>query len=121
MRDVVTSQAALTALVTTHGIALLVTLLVLLISYPVAYYLANRRGRALHAGAVLHRRALLHQRHRPHLFLDGAARPHGIVNQLLLGSASSTEPLTLLYSKTGVLIGMVYVLLPYMVLTLYAP
>jgi ABC-type spermidine/putrescine transport system permease subunit I len=45
---------------------------------------------------------------------------HGIVNQLLLDSGLVDEPLTLLYSKTGVLVGMVYVLLPYMVLTLFA-
>jgi ABC-type spermidine/putrescine transport system permease subunit I len=45
---------------------------------------------------------------------------NGLVNNLLLTLGVINEPLTLLYSKTGILIGMVYVLLPYMVLTLYA-
>jgi ABC-type spermidine/putrescine transport system permease subunit I len=45
---------------------------------------------------------------------------HGVINQMLMDARLIDEPLTLLYSKTGVLIGMVYVLLPYMVLTLFA-
>jgi ABC-type spermidine/putrescine transport system permease subunit I len=45
---------------------------------------------------------------------------NGIVNQLLLGSGLVDAPVALLYNKTGILIGMTYVLLPYMILTLYA-
>jgi ABC-type spermidine/putrescine transport system permease subunit I len=45
---------------------------------------------------------------------------NGIINQSLQALGIVDEPLALLYTKTGVLIGMVYVLLPYMVLTLYA-
>ena len=44
----------------------------------------------------------------------------GIINRWLELRGNSDEPLALLYTKTGVLIGMVYVLLPYMVLTLFA-
>jgi ABC-type spermidine/putrescine transport system permease subunit I len=45
---------------------------------------------------------------------------NGIINQLLLGMGLVDEPLQLMYNRLGVLIGMTYVLLPYMVLTLFA-
>jgi ABC-type spermidine/putrescine transport system permease subunit I len=45
---------------------------------------------------------------------------NGLINQLLLGSGLVSEPVNLLYNRTGVVIGMTYVLLPYMVLTLFA-
>ena len=45
---------------------------------------------------------------------------NGIINQLLLKVGLIDAPLTLLYNKTGILIGMTYILMPYMILTLYA-
>jgi ABC-type spermidine/putrescine transport system permease subunit I len=44
---------------------------------------------------------------------------NGVVNSLLLSRGIIQEPLPLIYNMTGVLIGMTYVLLPFMVLTLY--
>ena len=45
---------------------------------------------------------------------------HGLVNDVLLATGLIGAPLSLMYNRLGVLIGMSYVLLPYMVLTLYA-
>jgi ABC-type spermidine/putrescine transport system permease subunit I len=45
---------------------------------------------------------------------------NGPVNRLLVDSGLKTEPLPLLFNDTGVLIGMVHVLLPYAVLPIYA-
>jgi ABC-type spermidine/putrescine transport system permease subunit I len=45
---------------------------------------------------------------------------NGVVNQLLLALGFVGEPVTLLYNVTGVLIGMVHVLLPYMVFPIYS-
>ena len=42
--SVVTTRAVLQAIVTTNWIALVVTWAVLILGYPVAYYLANRSG-----------------------------------------------------------------------------
>ncbi len=117
---VVTSKAVLTALSTTNWIALLVTLLVLLISYPVAYYLANNRGLrftlVLFCVVVPYFTSIIVRTYSWMVLLGR----QGLVNQVLLQLGLIDQPLTLLYSKTGVLIGMVYVLLPYMVLTLFA-
>jgi putative spermidine/putrescine transport system permease protein len=44
----------------------------------------------------------------------------GVVNKLLIFLGLIDKPLTLVYNRTGVLIAMVHVLLPYMILPLYS-
>jgi putative spermidine/putrescine transport system permease protein len=118
--DLLLSQAFLTALGTTNWIALIVTVVVLLIGYPIAYYLTTERG----AGAsivvlsiVLPYFTSIIVRTFSWMVLLGE---HGLVNESLLAAGLIHEPISLMYSRLGVLIGMSYVLLPYMVLTLYA-
>ena len=118
--DLLLSQAFLTALGTTNWIALIVTVVVLLIGYPIAYYLTMERG----AGAsivvlsiVLPYFTSIIVRTFSWMVLLGE---HGLVNESLLTAGLIHEPISLMYSRLGVLIGMSYVLLPYMVLTLYA-
>lgn len=117
---IVSSRSVVTALSTTNWISLMVTLLVLLISYPVAYYLANNQGwrftLVLFCIVVPYFTSIIVRTYSWMVLLGR----HGIVNQVLVHLGIVDEPLALLYTKTGVLIGMVYVLLPYMVLTLFA-
>ena len=47
-------------------------------------------------------------------------RPTGFLNSTLLGLGVISEPFDLIYTETAVLIGMAYVLLPFMFLPLYA-
>jgi putative spermidine/putrescine transport system permease protein len=118
--NVVGSKAVVTALVTTFWISLLVTLLVLLISYPLSFFMAERRGLAFTAVlfcVIVPYFTSIIVRTYSWMVLLGR---NGIINQSLQALGIVDEPLALLYTKTGVLIGMVYVLLPYMVLTLYA-
>ena len=117
---VITSRAVVTALATTNWISLLVTLLVLLISYPLAYYLANSRGMrftlVLFCIVMPYFTSVIVRTYSWMVLLGR----NGIINQSLLQLGVIDQPLELLYTQTGVLIGMVYVLLPYMVLTLFA-
>ena len=117
---IITSKAVTTALLTTNWISLLVTLLVLLISYPLAYYLANSRDwrftLVLFCIVVPYFTSIIVRTYSWMVLLGR----NGIINNALLQIGLINEPLSLLYTKTGVLIGMVYVLLPYMVLTLFA-
>ena len=117
---IITSKAVVTALTTTNWISLMVTLLVLLISYPLAYYLANNQGMrftlVLFCIVVPYFTSIIVRTYSWMVLLGR----NGIINQVLLYLGVINEPLALLYTKTGVLIGMVYVLLPYMVLTLFA-
>jgi spermidine/putrescine transport system permease protein len=52
--------------------------------------------------------------------LIGLLKAKGIVNSLLLATGLVREPLSLLYTDGAVLLGLVYTLLPFMILPLYA-
>lgn len=118
--SVTSSKAVVTALSTTNWISFIVTLLVLLISYPIAFHLATNRGwrfsLVLFCIIVPYFTSIIVRTYSWMVLLGR----NGIVNQLLMQLGLTDEPLAILYTEIGVLIGMVYVLLPYMVLTLFA-
>ena len=117
---VLTTQAVSTALGTTLFISLLVTLAVLLVSYPIAFYMAHRNGLrftlVLFCIIVPYFTSIIVRTYAWMVLLGR----NGLVNQTLMAAGLISEPLDLLYTQTAVVIGMVYVLLPYMVLTLFA-
>jgi ABC-type spermidine/putrescine transport system permease subunit I len=119
-RELLLSQPFLTALGTTNWIALIVTVSVLLIGYPIAYYLTTAKGAGISIvvlSIVLPYFTSIIVRTFSWMVLLGE---HGLVNDTLLATGLIARPLPLMYNRLGVLIGMSYVLLPYMVLTLYA-
>ncbi|MEY3664316.1 MAG: hypothetical protein RLZZ153_498 [Pseudomonadota bacterium] len=117
---VLLSDAVSMALVQTHWIALLVTLAVLMISYPMAYYMANSSGLRftllLFCIIVPYFTSIIVRTYAWMILLGR----NGLINQTLASLGLIDQPLDLLYTEMAVVIGMVYVLLPYMVLTLYA-
>jgi putative spermidine/putrescine transport system permease protein len=119
-RDLLLSQAYLTALGTTNWISAIVTATVLLIGYPIAYYLTTATGIGVSIvvlSIVLPYFTSIIVRTFSWMVLLGE---HGLVNNVLMATWLVHSPLPLMYNRLGVLIGMSYVLLPYMVLTLYA-
>ena len=119
-RDLLFSQAYLTALGTTNWISLVVTVTTLLVGYPIAYYLTTAAGVGVTIvvlSIVLPYFTSIIVRTFSWMVLLGE---HGLVNDVLLATRLINAPLSLMYNRLGVLIGMSYVLLPYMVLTLYA-
>jgi ABC-type spermidine/putrescine transport system permease subunit I len=104
----------------TIRIALIVTLTTLLLSYPVAYFLATTTtfGAALgFALVILPLWTSILVRTYAWMVLLGR---NGVVNKTLLAFGMIEEPLALLHNELGVIIGMVHVLMPYMVLPIYA-
>jgi len=106
--------------VTSFEIALEVTLLTLVLAYPLAYFLARLQPRVTNVLLVM---VVLP------FFTSTLVRTYawmvllgtqGLVNQALVGLRVPGAPVRLLYNRTGVLIGMSYILLPYMILTLYS-
>jgi putative spermidine/putrescine transport system permease protein len=119
-RDLLLSQPYLTALATTNWIALIVTVIVLLIGYPIAYYLTTAKGPGVSIvvlSIVLPYFTSIIVRTFSWMVLLGE---HGLINDTLRAAGLIREPLPFMYNRLGVLIGMSYVLLPYMVLTLFA-
>jgi len=105
---------------TSFEIAFEVTLLTLVLAYPLAYFLARLQPRVTNVLLVM---VVLP------FFTSTLVRTYawmvllgteGLVNQALVGLRVPGAPVRLLYNRTGVLIGMSYILLPYMILTLYS-
>jgi putative spermidine/putrescine transport system permease protein len=107
-------------LVNSFEISLTVTVLALLLGYPLAFLLATARPRAaglMLAGIVLPLWTSVLVRTYAWMVLLGR---RGVVNEALQSAGLLDSPLPLLYNRLGVTIGMVHVLLPFMVLPLYS-
>src|SRR5262245_56608928 len=106
--------------VTSFEIALEVTLLTLVLAYPLAYFLARLQPRVTNVLLVMVVLPFFTStlvRTYAWMVLLGS---EGLVNQALVGLRVPGAPVRLLYNRTGMLIGMSYILLPYMILTLYS-
>ena len=104
----------------TIRIAITVTLATLVLSYPVAYFLATTTRLAAALGfalVILPLWTSILVRTYAWMVLLGR---NGIVNKSLIAVGAIDEPLGLLHNELGVIIGMVHVLMPYMVLPIYA-
>ena len=109
------------ALVDARNRRVYVTLLTLLLDFPLAYALAHSRGwkrSALYFGDA---DAAAHQRRRAHLrtwmILLGN---NGFINRTLLQAGLIDHPIRLMYNLSGVVIALTEVLLPFMILALDA-
>jgi putative spermidine/putrescine transport system permease protein len=101
-------------------LAVAVTLVSLLLSFPTAFVLSRLRGplRAIAFYSVLVPFWIsLLVRTYSWMLLLGEAGP---INKTLTALGLTDEPLALLFNRRGVVIGMVHVLLPYAVLPIYA-
>lgn len=104
----------------TLWMASVATLSCLLIGFPVAYYLARSKGIMRQLGLVL-------------LFIPfwtnfilriygivSIAGNHGLVNQVLMKMGVIEAPLSILYTRTGVYLGLVYNYLPFLVVPIFS-
>jgi len=117
-RQVVSTSVYLMVIGLTFRTAAMVTLVALALGYPLAYVLATvrpRLGRVLVVIVVLPFLTSIIVRTYAWMVLLGR---NGVVNQYLVAIGLTDAPLRLLYNQAGVVVGMTYVLLPFMVLTL---
>jgi putative spermidine/putrescine transport system permease protein len=121
LREFLASPAARKAFVNTIRISGVVTVLALGIGTVIAWELRSTRSRA--------RRLLLWSAVIFPLWTSVVVRMYaftillqreGIVNQLLQALHLTTAPVPLLYTETAVALGMLYAMLPYAILPLYA-
>ncbi|WP_207485513.1 ABC transporter permease [Arenibaculum pallidiluteum] len=104
----------------TLGIGASVTLLCLLLGFPIAYLLAAlppRRSNLLMVLVLLPFWTSLLVRTTAWVVL---LQSEGLVNGLLVWTGLVDEPLRLIYNRFGVYVAMTHVLLPYMILPLYS-
>jgi putative spermidine/putrescine transport system permease protein len=97
-----------------------VTLICLLIGYPVAYVMASSSpataNKLLMLVLVPFWTSLLVRTTAWVILLQ----TEGLVNDALIWTGITSEPIQLVYNMTGIFIAMVHVLLPYMILPLYS-
>jgi putative spermidine/putrescine transport system permease protein len=108
------------AFVRTVQISGTVTLLCLLLGYPVAYLLATlppKQGNRLMLFVIVPFWTSLLVRTTAWYVL---LQPSGVINTALMRFGFIQHPLPLIFNRTGVLIGMTHILLPYMILAIYS-
>lgn len=101
------------------GYAGLTTVICIVLGYPMAFYIAR-------AGAVLRNRLLLLVMVpfwtsfliRTYAWIT-ILKQEGLLNSFLLSAHLTSDPLSLLYTPTAVVIGLVYAYLPFMILPIY--
>ena len=107
-------------LIETLKIAAIVTLVCLLLGYPLSYWLATTSDFWRNIGfALLLLPFWISVLVRTYAWMILLGR-NGVFNRQLMALGVIDAPLPLLHNTTGVVIGMVHVLLPYMVFPLYA-
>jgi putative spermidine/putrescine transport system permease protein len=118
-RDLVVTPLYRDALLRTFRLSATVTVLCLVLGYPVAYVLARARGwRGQLLLALVVAPFWISVLARSFTWMVLLQR-QGAVNRLLMALGLTREPVPLVYNEIGVHIGMVHVLLPYMILSLY--
>lgn len=107
-------------LLNTLVVALAVTAICAILAWPVAYVLSRLKGVwfviALYGVLFPFWISVLARTFAWMLLLER----NGPLNRMLVGSGMTDGPVALLFNNTGVVIGMVHVLLPYMILPLYS-
>ena len=107
-------------LLRTFQISFIVTLLCLLLAYPLAYWLSTlpeRKANVLMILVLVPFWTSILVRVAAWIVL---LQSEGLVNGALLSVGVISEPLALLFNRTGVVISMVHILLPFMILPLYS-
>ena len=107
-------------LLRTFNISAVVTLCCLLLGYPLAYWLSTLPARTANVLMIL-----VLVPFWTSILVRVAAwivllQREGLVNKALLSLHVIAEPLTLLFNRTGVIISMTHILLPFMILPLYS-
>ncbi|MCD7975165.1 MAG: ABC transporter permease [Phascolarctobacterium sp.] len=99
--------------------AILATVLTILMGYPLAYYIAKLPKKWQQPALILAMIPFwINFLIRSYAWVI-ILRSQGVLNTLLLKIGIIEQPLQLLYNDTAVMLGMVYALLPFMVLPIY--
>jgi len=110
----------LAAFAQSFKLALICTSVIILIGYPFGYFMARLESKARSVMLSLQMlpfwvSSLLRMYGWVIIF-----RANGLLDRILMGLGITDEPLKLLYTYPAVVVGMIYVLLPFMTLSVYS-
>lgn len=115
--DFVSRRDAMGVFVYTHQMALVVSLICLVISFPLAVFMSKRNSTVFLVLLMLPLLTSIVVRTYGWIVLLG---PRGLINMTLQSVGLIDSPLKLMFNNTGVIIGLVHVYLPFGVLTILA-
>lgn len=104
----------------TLRIALIITLLTLLLGYPLAFYLANAPSRTANLLMVLVLLPFWTSLLVRTTSWIALLQTNGVINSVLMGVGITREPLEMLFTEFATIVAMTHILLPFMVLPLYS-
>jgi len=104
----------------TFGMAILVTLICIVIGVPEAYVLSRLSARWRAVSIVIVLGPMLISVVVRTLGWAVLLGNEGVINKLLLGSGLVNEPVKMMFTFTGVVVALVHVLVPFMVLAVWA-
>ncbi len=100
-------------------VAIVTTIFTVLLGYPLAYYIAQLPKRWQQPGLILCMIPFwINFLIRSYAWVI-ILRAQGVLNTLLLKAGIIDQPLQLLYNEGAVMLGMIYALLPFMILPIY--
>ncbi len=102
------------------GIASITTLICILISYPFVIFVSHKKAITQ---KILMTLVMIPFLTNSLIRMYGwvvLLRKSGVINETLINTGIVHEPLSLMYNSFGIIIGMVYTLLPFMLLPLYS-
>ncbi|MDO4179596.1 MAG: ABC transporter permease [Phascolarctobacterium sp.] len=115
----ITESLYLSIFAQTFVVAIITTLFTIIMAYPLAYYIASLPKKWQQPGLILVMVPFwINFLIRSYAWVI-ILRSQGVLNTILMKLGLITVPLQFLYNDTAVLIGMVYSLLPFMVLPIY--
>jgi mannopine transport system permease protein len=119
-RRIFSEPLHLGVLLSTIEVALVVTIVSLVVGFPVAYLMARlRKGLAVVVAACVFIPLWTSVLIRSYAWVVLLQR-NGIVNQLLLEIGITDGPLKLIYTQGAVILAMTHVLMPFMILPIYS-
>lgn len=106
-------------LLRTFKVASLVTAVALVVAYPLAMFLAEAKGKATYLMVCVILPFWTSVLVRTYAWMV-LLQFNGMINKMLIGLGIISKPLHIMYNTPAVLVGMVHVLLPFMVLSIYS-
>ena len=116
----ITSRSYMRIFITTFTISILTTIICTLIGYPLAYFMAKlsrKWANICMVGVLIPFWTSLLVRTYAWLVL---LQKKGLLNNIALDLGLISEPIKIVHNTTGTLIGMVHIMLPFLILPLYA-
>ena len=104
----------------TLRIALVITLLTLLLGYPLAFYLANAPARTANMLMVLVLLPFWTSLLVRTTSWIALLQTNGVINSILMSVGITGQPLEMMFTEFATIVAMTHILLPFMVLPLYS-